>query len=42
MSDGAVSGWAPLWPVNGSLLHVRVTASLLGRVGSVAKGGRRL
>ena len=33
MSDGAVSGWAPLWPVNGSLLHVRVTASLLGRVG---------
>jgi hypothetical protein len=29
---GAVSGWAPLWPVNGSLLHVRVTASLLGRV----------
>lgn len=32
-SGGAVSGWAPLWPVNGSLLHVRVTASLLGRVG---------
>lgn len=31
-----MSGWSPSWPLNGSLLHVRITASLLGKAGSRA------